>query len=90
MPEDKKRFLQKCFNELEKNVESYYETAANSPKFCEATKKRFAENAIADKQKITEIRKKLEKTIKFFNEKDYLERRTDIWPTLFGEEFKIN
>lgn len=82
-----KRLIQQCFNELDKSLKYYYATAAASPRIAPTTKKKIEVLAKSDIEKISDLRKKLEKSIKFFNEKNYLDRREEYWPKLFNENF---
>ena len=88
--EETQQRLDEAFNNLEKLLASYYRNAKKSKKIVDTTKKRLDKEFKSDKQALAEIRNSLNEAIQFFNEKDYLKRRKDFWPELFGEKFQAN
>lgn len=84
------KLIDKCFEELKKSVSSYYQTAQASKRISDVTKNKLKVFAKKDLEEIENIQAGLNRTIEYFNEKDYLKRRKDYWPTLFGEKFHKN
>ena len=79
--------IEKCMNIIKQSISSYYTKKIAREDLCEATKNRLSKEFEADKEIYNKLRKNVSTAIKFFNEKNYLERRKDFWPILFGEEF---
>ena len=82
--------LNKAFDDLEKLLARYYREAKKSKRIAESTRKRLNNEFKLDKEALAEIRKNTNDAIEFFNEKNYLTRRREFWPELFGEKFQAN
>jgi hypothetical protein len=82
--------IERCMNIIKQRISLYYTNKLNRDDLCEATKIRLAKEFEADKETYNKLKKNVTTAIKFFNEKNYLERRKDFWPTLFGEEIKVD
>jgi hypothetical protein len=88
-PEDVKQ-IEKCMTMIKQSIGSYYTNKLSRSDLCETTKKKIANEFDEDKETYNNFKKNVNKAIKFFNEKNYMERKKDFWPEMFGEDFIEN